>query len=154
MPPPAFPEPDIMSQVIGDAIAVAIVAFAISVSMAQLFAKKHNYEVDSNQELLAEGATNMVCANLNCYMMCVSLSRSVVCENLGCKSQLNALFSGGLMLLVILFIASYFSALPSVRRREYEGKGVRKTKLMYTNFHRRAHIMKARWLNHLCYIHG
>ena len=103
-----------MSQVIGDAIAVAIVAFAISVSMAQLFAKKHNYEVDSNQELLAEGATNMVCANLNCYMMCVSLSRSVVCENLGCKSQLNALFSGGLMLLVILFIASYFRALPSV----------------------------------------
>ena len=103
-----------MSQVIGDAIAVSIVAFAISVSMAQLFAKKHNYEVDSNQELLAEGATNMVCANLNCYMMCVSLSRSVVCENLGCKSQINALFSGGLMLLVILFIASYFRALPSV----------------------------------------
>ena len=103
-----------MSQVIGDAIAVSIVAFAISVSMAQLFARKHNYEVDSNQELLAEGATNMVCANLNCYMMCVSLSRSVVCENLGCKSQINALFSGGLMLLVILFIASYFRALPSV----------------------------------------
>ena len=38
-----------MVDVIGDAIAVAIVAFAISVSMAQLFAKRHNYECDSNQ---------------------------------------------------------------------------------------------------------
>lgn len=38
-----------MSDLIGDAIAIAIVAFAISVSMAQVFANKHNYKIDPNQ---------------------------------------------------------------------------------------------------------
>ena len=35
--------------VITDAIAIAIVSFAISISMAKLLAKKHEYDVDSNQ---------------------------------------------------------------------------------------------------------
>ena len=34
---------------ISDAIAISIVAFAISVSMCKIFAKKHEYEVDANQ---------------------------------------------------------------------------------------------------------
>ena len=49
IPAPQLPDPDVMQAVIGDSIAVAIVAFAISVSMVQLFAKRHNYESDSNQ---------------------------------------------------------------------------------------------------------
>ena len=36
-----------------DAVVIAIVAFAISVSMAKLFAKRNNYEIDANQVRLA-----------------------------------------------------------------------------------------------------
>ena len=35
--------------VMADAIGICIVGFAISVSMGQLFAKSHNYDLDSNQ---------------------------------------------------------------------------------------------------------
>jgi MFS superfamily sulfate permease-like transporter len=38
-----------ISSVISDAIALAIVIFAISISMGKLLAKKHDYEVDANQ---------------------------------------------------------------------------------------------------------
>ena len=38
-----------LSEVITDAIALAIVIFAISISMGKLLAKKHDYEVDANQ---------------------------------------------------------------------------------------------------------
>lgn len=48
-PPPQFPPVERFGDVFADAIAVAVVAFAISVSMVQLFARKHSYETDSNQ---------------------------------------------------------------------------------------------------------
>ena len=38
-----------ITAVISDAIALAIVIFAISVSMGKLLAKKHDYEIDANQ---------------------------------------------------------------------------------------------------------
>lgn len=38
-----------LAEVVTDAIALAIVIFAISISMGKLLAKKHDYEVDANQ---------------------------------------------------------------------------------------------------------
>lgn len=49
IPPPKVQQFTYMSDVISDAIALGIVAFAISVSMAKILAKKHDYEIDSNQ---------------------------------------------------------------------------------------------------------
>lgn len=52
----SFPTPTIpigdgvnVTGLLPQAFTIAIVAFAISVSMAKIFAKRHNYEVDSNQ---------------------------------------------------------------------------------------------------------
>ena len=40
-----------MGDVIFDAIPLAVVVFAVSISMAKILAKKHNYEIDANQVL-------------------------------------------------------------------------------------------------------
>ena len=40
---------DYIGSLFPDAIAISIVAFAISVSMASLMGKRNNYEIDSNQ---------------------------------------------------------------------------------------------------------
>ena len=37
-----------------DALLICVVAYAISISMAKIFAAKHNYKVDANQELIAQ----------------------------------------------------------------------------------------------------
>lgn len=44
-PPPFYR----FTELIPSAITIAIVSFAVSVSMAKIFAKKHNYEIDANQ---------------------------------------------------------------------------------------------------------
>ena len=38
-----------MPEVISDAFALAIVVFAISVSMGKILARRHGYEIESNQ---------------------------------------------------------------------------------------------------------
>lgn len=36
-----------------DAIAISIVSYSVTISMAMIFAKKQSYEVNANQEMLA-----------------------------------------------------------------------------------------------------
>ena len=48
-----------MPSLIKDSITIAIIAFAICMSLAKTFAKKFKYAVDSNQELAAYGACNV-----------------------------------------------------------------------------------------------
>ena len=40
---------DIFIKILMDSFAIAIVSFVINASMCKLFAKKHNYEIRSNQ---------------------------------------------------------------------------------------------------------
>lgn len=48
-PPPAFPPVNRFHKVAVDAIGISIVSFAINISMAKMFAKKHAYSLHSNQ---------------------------------------------------------------------------------------------------------
>jgi MFS superfamily sulfate permease-like transporter len=56
---PAMPPFSLAAAVAVDSLVIAIVAYAGSFSLAKIFAIKHNYEVDANQELYA-----MVCTEL------------------------------------------------------------------------------------------
>ena len=49
MPPLSSPSFSIMSEVLVDGIVIAVVSFAINVSLAKAFAKKNNYTIDANQ---------------------------------------------------------------------------------------------------------
>ncbi len=48
-PIPTLPPFNLISLVVFEAFNIAIVSFALNISMAKLFAKKYNYEVHSNQ---------------------------------------------------------------------------------------------------------
>lgn len=47
--PPTAPDVSLFGEVIGDAFALAVVGYAISISLGKTFALKHGYNVDSNQ---------------------------------------------------------------------------------------------------------
>lgn len=47
--PPAVPDFSLISNLIPDAFAVAIVGFSMNISLAKIFALKHGYSVDGNQ---------------------------------------------------------------------------------------------------------
>lgn len=53
LPMPEMPPTPLLWKVALDAIPVTIVSYSVTVSMAMILAKKQNYEVRPNQELLA-----------------------------------------------------------------------------------------------------
>jgi MFS superfamily sulfate permease-like transporter len=55
--------------------------------MAKLFAKKYKYELDANQELFAFGFGNLFSAFFHGFPSCVGLSRSVILDGVGAKTQ-------------------------------------------------------------------
>lgn len=53
LPNPIVPPIAVVPDLIVDGLLIATVAYAISISMAKIFANKHQYEVRPNQELIA-----------------------------------------------------------------------------------------------------
>ncbi|XP_035512532.1 solute carrier family 26 member 6 [Morone saxatilis] len=109
---PRVPDATLFSNVIGDAFAVAIVGYAINISLGKTFALKHGYKVDSNQELVALGLSNTVGGFFQCYAVTSSLSRSLVQESTGGKTQVAGVISSLIVLITILKLGSLFEDLP------------------------------------------
>ncbi|XP_061836464.1 solute carrier family 26 member 6-like isoform X1 [Nerophis lumbriciformis] len=109
---PRAPDVTLFSAVIGDAFAVAIVGYAITISLGKTFALKHGYKVDSNQELVALGISNTVGSCFQCYSVTGSLSRSLIQESTGGKTQVAGLISSIIVLITVLKIGSLFQDLP------------------------------------------
>uniref|UniRef100_A0A4W6F3J6 Solute carrier family 26 member 6 n=1 Tax=Lates calcarifer TaxID=8187 RepID=A0A4W6F3J6_LATCA len=109
---PRAPDATLFSQVIGDAFAVAIVGYAINISLGKTFALKHGYKVDSNQELVALGLSNTVGGFFQCYSVTSSLSRSLVQESTGGKTQVAGVISSIIVLITVLKIGALFEDLP------------------------------------------
>ncbi|KAM8830292.1 solute carrier family 26 member 6-like [Synchiropus picturatus] len=110
--PPRAPDMSLFSEVIGDAIALAIVCYAINISLGKTFGLKYGYKVDSNQELIALGLSNAIGGCFQCYTVTSSLSRSLVQESTGGKTQVAGLVSSVIVLVTILKIGSLFENLP------------------------------------------
>nr|ABQ01444.1 solute carrier family 26 member 6 [Opsanus beta] len=109
---PVAPDASMFSNVIGDAFAVAIVGYAINISLGKTFALKHGYKVDSNQELVALGLSNTVGGCFQCYAVTSSLSRSLVQESTGGKTQVAGVISSVIVLITVLKIGALFEDLP------------------------------------------
>ncbi|XP_026188313.1 solute carrier family 26 member 6-like isoform X2 [Mastacembelus armatus] len=111
---PHVPDTTLFSMMIGDAFAVAIVSYTINISLARTFALKHAYKVDNNQELIALGLSNTVGGFFQCYSVTSSMSRSLVQESTGGKTQVAGIISSIVVLITILRIGSLFEDLPKV----------------------------------------
>lgn len=109
---PRAPDASLFSEVVGDAFAVAIVGYAINISLGKTFALKHGYKVDSNQELVALGLSNTVGGFFQCYSVTSSLSRSLVQESTGGKTQVAGVISSIIVLITVLKIGALFEDLP------------------------------------------
>lgn len=112
-PTPSIPRADLMAKLILNGFVIAIVSFTIALSMAKLFAKRHHYQIDPNQELNALGAANVITSFLGCYPCAVSLSRSSVQEKAGGQTQVSALIASGILIIVMVAAGPLFRTLPN-----------------------------------------
>uniref|UniRef100_A0A0K0FZM6 FI18412p1 (inferred by orthology to a D. melanogaster protein) n=1 Tax=Strongyloides venezuelensis TaxID=75913 RepID=A0A0K0FZM6_STRVS len=111
-PVPKLPNFKLIPLVYVDCIGISIVCYMFVMSMAKLFAKKHKYKIDSNQELYACGLMSLLSSVFPVYPTGASLSRSSVCEMSGAKTQLTVLFSSSLLVVVIMWLGVYLEPLP------------------------------------------
>ncbi|XP_062851869.1 prestin [Trichomycterus rosablanca] len=110
--PPNIPDLSIFRNLVVDAVAIAVVCFSIGISLAKIFALKYGYSVDGNQELIALGLCNFVSSFFHTFAVTCSMSRSLVQESTGGKTQIAGLLASLLVLLVILAIGFVFQDLP------------------------------------------
>ncbi|OXB61662.1 hypothetical protein ASZ78_016138 [Callipepla squamata] len=109
---PAVPEIQLIPAIFIDALAIAIVGFSMAVSMAKIFALKHGYTIDGNQELIALGICNSVGSFFQSFPVTCSMSRSLVQESTGGKTQIAGALSSVMVLLVLMAIGYLFEPLP------------------------------------------
>uniref|UniRef100_A0A8C7YSG2 Solute carrier family 26 member 6, like 1 n=1 Tax=Oryzias sinensis TaxID=183150 RepID=A0A8C7YSG2_9TELE len=109
---PNVPSVSLFREVIGDAFALAVVGYAISISLGKTFALKHGYKVDSNQELVALGLSNVAGGFFQCFSVCASMSRSLIQVTTGGKTQMAGLASALIVLVTILKLGALFQELP------------------------------------------
>lgn len=64
LPEPQLPSFSLLPYILPDAFVIAMVSYSVTMSMALIFAQKAHYEVNSNQELLAQASNfeNLVIA--------------------------------------------------------------------------------------------
>ncbi|GAB5571030.1 sulfate transporter [Prionailurus iriomotensis] len=105
---PRLPDPGLMRRVVLDAVPLALVSSAFSVSLAEMFARSHGYSVRANQELLAVGCCNVLPAFFHCFATSAALSKSLVKTATGCHTQLSSVVSAAVVLLVLLVLAPLF----------------------------------------------
>lgn len=113
-PAPQLPPVELMWTVAVEAIPITIVSYSVTISMAMILAKKQNYEVRPNQELFAMGVSNLVGGVFACIPNGTSLSRSLIQELTGGRTQFASVVSAFLITAILLWIAPVFEVLPRV----------------------------------------
>ncbi|XP_061472816.1 sulfate transporter [Rhineura floridana] len=109
--PPQPPDWNLIPSVAMDAVAIAIIGFAITVSLSEMFAKKHGYTVKPNQEMYAIGFCNIIPSFFHCFTTSAALAKTLVKESTGCRTQVSGVVTGLVILLVLLVIAPLFYSL-------------------------------------------
>ncbi|KRY27903.1 putative STAS domain protein [Trichinella spiralis] len=112
IPSPTLPNLHLIPHIFGDAISISIVAYCISMSLGKLFAKKHHYALDANQELFALGVMQSISSIFGCIPASAAIGRSMLLESSGCKSQFASLIASLILLVVIYLIGPLLRDLP------------------------------------------
>ena len=83
-----------------------------SIAVAKVYARRHRYEVDANQELIGLGAANMASGMFGGYPVTGGFSRTAVNDTAGARTPLASIITAVLVLLTVLFLTPLFSSLP------------------------------------------
>jgi len=87
IPAPVIPSLTMMYSYWFEGVMLAVISYFMVAMMAVLFAQRHNYSVDNNQELAANGLSCIVGAFFNSLAASTSPPRCFLMESTGGKTQ-------------------------------------------------------------------
>lgn len=108
---PIVPATKLVDVVLAGA-AIALVGLAEALSAGRLFAVKHGYRLETNQELVANGAANIGSGVFGGLGVAGSLSKTAAVDRAGGTSQVCSLGGAALAIAAILLAAPMLSVLP------------------------------------------
>ena len=94
------------------AVALVMIGFSQTAGDARTFAARHRYQIDINQESVAQSAANIGAGLFQGMPVSTSLSASSLNDRSGARTGLASLTSGVTVLLTLLVLAPLFSILP------------------------------------------
>jgi SulP family sulfate permease len=94
------------------AIACFVLAAVETSAIGRMFAQKHEYRLDPNQELLALGASNLLSGLGRGFPVSGGMSQSLVNESAGARTPVSGLVATLFTLIVVLFASGLLRNLP------------------------------------------
>lgn len=94
------------------ALACFLVGAVETAAIGRMFAEKHGYRLNSNQELLAIAGANLAAGLGQGFPISGGMSQSLVNESGGARTPLSGLIAAGILLIVALFFTGILSNLP------------------------------------------
>jgi MFS superfamily sulfate permease-like transporter len=94
------------------ALACFLLGAVETAAIGRMFAEKHGYRLDSNQELLGLAAANLASGLGHGFPISGGMSQSLVNESGGARTPLSGLIAAGIMLIVALFFTDLLRNLP------------------------------------------
>jgi len=115
---PSFEVPTIaysrISELLPIALTLALIAFMEAISVAKAIEEKHSdYKIDSNQELIALGTSNIFGSLFQSYPTTGGFSRTAVNDQAGAKTGVAPMISALVVGLTLLFLTPLFYYLPN-----------------------------------------
>lgn len=115
---PSFKVPTLdfskVSELLPIALTLALIAFMEAISVSKAVEEKHeDYEVDSNQELIALGSANIIGSLFQSYPTTGGFSRTAVNDQAGAKTGVAPIISALVVGLTLLFLTPLFYYLPN-----------------------------------------
>jgi high affinity sulfate transporter 1 len=113
---PCFAIPDVgiqdFSLVFPLALALFLLSYVELTSIARTYARTRNYEIDTDQELLALGASSIGTGFFQGFPIAGSFSKSAVNDRSGALTPLSGALAGLVAILVVLFFTGFLYYLP------------------------------------------
>lgn len=114
LPPITIPQLNYenLRRLLPTALTLALVQFMSVASLGKAFAKRNNYLIDSNHELVAIGASNFMGSLFSSLPVSGSFSRSAAAEQAGVRTPMGNVITSAIVVLTLLFLTPLFYYLP------------------------------------------
>ena len=114
IPIPSFPDvhPPDLRELLPLALACFLLGAVETAAIGRMFADKHGYRLDSNQELLALAGANLASGFGHGFPISGGMSQSLVNESGGARTPVSGVIAAGIILLVAVFFTDLLRNLP------------------------------------------
>ena len=118
--PRGLPSPELPAHLIGEhagvvataAVALFLIGFSQTTGDARVFAARHGYRIRVDQEMTAQGVSNVGAGVFQGMPVSTSLSASSLNDASGARTSVASLVTGAVVVLTLIVLAPLFSDLP------------------------------------------